>query len=173
VTAPNRPRIGVSGCLLGRPVRYDGGDKRDTFICEILDRHFELVAVCPEADAGLGIPRPPVILVGDPDRPRAMGRDDPTLDVTHRLESFARQALPDLGELSGFICKARSPSCALGTVPIHDQEGRRPLWVGNGIFMGMLRTRYPDLPVADESDIGDPERCESFLREVWQYEVRS
>jgi uncharacterized protein YbbK (DUF523 family) len=164
-----RPRIGVSSCLLGRQVRYDGGDKRDAFICEILHRHFDLVAICPEADAGLGIPRPPVNLVGNPRRPRALGRDDPTLDVTAPLESFAQQAMPGMESLSGFICKARSPSCALGTVPIYDEEGHRPMWAGDGIFIRTLRTHYPDLPVADESDIADPDRCESFLRKVLEY----
>jgi uncharacterized protein YbbK (DUF523 family) len=164
-----RPRIGVSSCLLGRQVRYDGGDKRDPFISEILDRHFDLVSICPEADAGLGIPRPPVNLVGNPRRPRALGRDDPTLDVTVQLESFTQQALPGLETLSGFIGKARSPSCALGTVPIYDQEGHRPMWAGDGIFIRMLRAHYPQLPLADESDIDDPERCESFLRKVLEY----
>jgi uncharacterized protein YbbK (DUF523 family) len=166
---PGHPRIGVSSCLLGRQVRYDGADKRDPFISEILDSHFDLVAICPEADAGLGIPRPPLNLVGNPQRPRALGRDDPTLDVTNRLESFARQALPALKSLSGFICKARSPSCALGTVPIYDPEGRRPMWAGDGIFIRILRAHYPDMPVVDESDIADPERCESFLRAVLAY----
>jgi uncharacterized protein YbbK (DUF523 family) len=164
-----RPRIGVSGCLLGRPVRYDGGDKRDPFICDILQRHFDLVAICPEADAGLGIPRPPVNLVGNPHRPRALGRDDPTLDVTAQLESFARQALPGLKHLCGFICKARSPSCASGTVPIYDEEGLRPMWAGDGIFIRIVRAHYPQLPVADESDIADPDRCESFLQKVLEY----
>ncbi len=170
---PRRLRIGVSSCLLGRPVRYDGGHKRDAFICEILERHFDLVAVCPESDAGLGVPRPPVNLVGDPERPRALGRDDPTLDVTERLESYAQQVVPRLDTLSGFICKARSPSCALGTVPIYDPEGHRPLWAGNGIFIHILQMNYPDLPLADESDIADPERCERFLEEVLEYEVGS
>jgi uncharacterized protein YbbK (DUF523 family) len=166
---PDCQRIGVSSCLLGRPVRYDGGDKRDPFICDILQRHFDLVAICPEADAGLGVPRPPVNLVGDPLRPRALGRDDSTLDVTARLESFARQALPGLRDLCGFIAKARSPSCALGTVSIFDEQGYRTMGEGDGIFVRILRAHYPELPVADESDIADPERCESFLRKVLEY----
>ncbi len=170
---PRRPLIGVSSCLLGRPVRYDGGHKRDPFICDILGCYFDLVAVCPEADAGLGIPRPPVNLVGNPERPRALGRDDPGLDVTQRLESYARQLVPRLNTLSGFICKARSPSCALGSVPIYDPEGHRPLWAGDGIFIHILQAYYPELPLADESDIADPERCERFLREVLEYEVGS
>jgi len=78
------PKVGVSACLLGHKVRYDGGHKRNTFLTDSLDSHVEYVPVCPETAIGLSIPRPPIRLVGEPDRPRVIGVDDPSLDVTGR-----------------------------------------------------------------------------------------
>ncbi len=161
----SRPCIAVSSCLLGNRVRYDGGDKRNGFICEQLAQDFELIPVCPEADAGLTIPRPPVQLVGDPERPQALGVEDASLDVTAILESFANQRVAELSAISGFIGKARSPSCGFGTTPIYDPAGAIRV-MASGIFMRILREHYPQLPVIDEEGMRDPELRRQFLRRV-------
>lgn len=158
-------RIGLSACLLGERVRYDGGHKRDAWISGVLARHVELVALCPEVGIGLDVPRPPVRLVGDPGRPRAVGVDDPRLDVTARLAAFARGAAPE--DLSGYIFKSGSPSCGLRGVPVYGPRGgvRR----ASGIHAGALLRRCPLLPVAEERDLGDPARRAHFLERVFAY----
>ncbi len=167
-----RLTIAVSSCLLGNRVRYDGRDKRNGWICDQLVRDFNLIPICPEADAGLSIPRPPVQLVGDPQRPRALGVEDASLDVTAILESFAAKRVAELSEISGFICKARSPSCGLGTVPVYDMAGE-VVAEDHGIFMRMLRQRYPLLPIIDEQGIGDPERRRRFLQRLRERNLSS
>jgi uncharacterized protein YbbK (DUF523 family) len=162
-----RPLIAVSSCLLGNRVRYDGGHKHTSFICDQLAREFDLIPVCPEADAGLPVPRPPVQLVGDPDCPRALGVEDPSLDVTDILESFASKKIAELSEITGFICKARSPSCGFGTTPLYDSAGEIRE-IASGIFMRMLRQRYPRLPVIDEEGINNPDLRRAFLRQIME-----
>ena len=160
-----RPVIGVSACLLGEKVRYDGGDKLDHRLCELLASDYELIPVCPEVLAGLEVPRPPVQLVGDPARPQALGVEDPSLDVTERLEAGAHWAMPELAHLSGFVCKARSPSCGLNSTPLYDETGALQATV-SGLFVRILQERYPKLPLEDEAGIHDPQRCRAFLEAV-------
>jgi uncharacterized protein YbbK (DUF523 family) len=110
-TAIEKIRIGVSGCLVGERVRYDGEDKRDAFIADTLGAAFELVPVCPEVAIGMGVPRPPIRLVGDPLHPRALGVDDPALDVTAPLTAYGRRMAVELDDIGAYIFKSRSPSC--------------------------------------------------------------
>lgn len=168
-----KPKIGVSGCLLGEAVRYDGTDKRDDLICSGLSSRFELIPVCPEVGAGLGVPRPPVRLVGDPGHILALGLEDPGLDVTRALESFSRAWLCQSRGICGFILKSRSPSCGLRDTPVFDKTGHIRA-EGPGIFAGMLMAHDGLLPVEDETGIRDPARGGSFLARVeiynaWQH----
>lgn len=157
--------IGVSSCLLGEPVRYDGGHKRHALICEELARRFELVGVCPEAEAGLGVPRPPVMLVGDPIHPRALGVEDRGLDVTARLEAFAQDWARRHDDIAGLLLKSRSPSCGISDVPVFDSAGQAQAH-GPGIFARVLRQQYPSLPMEDEAGIEDPVRRQQFVERV-------
>ena len=166
-----RPTIGVSACLLGYPVRYDGRSKRHDFICEILARRFKLIPICPEADAELGVPRPPVQLVGDPRWPRMLGVDDKALDVTEAIEAFSSTVTADLNRFSGFILKARSPSCGQRKVPLYDIDGHDAGYA-SGVFVRLLREADPLMPLADESDIDDSEYCAEFLGRVDAYHQR-
>lgn len=166
--ASNKPRIGISACLLGEPVRYDGGHKRDACIIDTLSDHFEWLPVCPEAGAGLGVPRPPVRLVVGPQGLRALGVDDPSLDVTDTLESFSRDWLEGLSGISGFILKSRSPSCGLYDSPYFDPQGVGQSQ-GGGLFTRLLIERYPHLPLEDEAGIHDPERRQRFIDRVLAY----
>ena len=108
------PKIGVSACLLGHQVRFDGGHKRNQFLIGELEKHVEYVPVCPETAIGLGIPRPPIRLVGDLENPRVLGVSDATLDVTERLHGYAESQITNLGGLSGFVLKKDSPQLRHG-----------------------------------------------------------
>lgn len=164
---PNaRIRIGISSCLLGERVRYDGGHKRDRYIATTLARHVEFVPVCPEVAIGLGVPRPPVELVGRPGSVRARRRDDPRLDVTGKLAAYGSRMARSLADVSGYLFKARSPSCGLHAVPVHD--GRRPRR-GRGVYADAFLQAHPDLPAEEEGGLADSDRRDNFLERVIAY----
>lgn len=164
-----RVKIGVSSCLLGQEVRYNGGHKRDGFVTGALAPYVEYVPVCPEVAIGMGIPRPPIRLVGDPERPRAVGTDDPTLDVTERLEDFARRELPKLGDISGYILKKDSPSCGMERVKVYRPSGGAAERKGVGVYARILMEHEPLLPVEEEGRLNDPVLRENFLTRVYVY----
>ena len=104
-------KVGISACLLGSPVRFNGGHKESRLCSETLARHFEFVPVCPEVAIGLGTPREPIRLVGDPDSPRAVGTVHPELDVSEALTAYGKQIARELSDISGYILMQKSPSC--------------------------------------------------------------
>src|SRR5438132_8879597 len=120
-----RIRLGISSCLLGERVRYDGAHKRNDYVARTLARHFALVPVCPEVGIGMGVPRPPIELAGRIEAPRAVGREDAALDVTAWLSAFGRKQAHRLDDLSGYVFKSRSPSCGLFDVPVYTKAGSR------------------------------------------------
>lgn len=164
-----RVRVGVSACLLGQEVRYNGGHKRDGFVAGALAKYVDFVPLCPEVAIGLGIPRPPIRLVGSPERPRAVGTDDATLDVTDRLESYARQQVPALGGISGYILKKDSPSCGMERVKLYSLKGGAPERTGIGVFARVLMEAMPLLPLEEEGRLNDPVLRENFVSRVFVY----
>jgi uncharacterized protein YbgA (DUF1722 family)/uncharacterized protein YbbK (DUF523 family) len=164
-TSP-KPLVGISSCLLGQQVRFDGGHKKDGWITGPLAAFFDFLPVCPEVGIGLGIPRPTIHLVGDPERPRAVGSRDPSLDVTVRLEDFAKAQLPQLGGISGYILKGKSPSCGMARVPVTSEKGM-PAKVGVGIYARVIMERMPLLPVEEEGRLNDPVLRENFVTRVF------
>ncbi|HNL23437.1 MAG TPA: DUF523 and DUF1722 domain-containing protein [Pseudomonadales bacterium] len=161
---PARWRIGVSRCLLGEPVRYDGGHKRNGYVVETLQRHFDLVAFCPELEVGLGVPRPPIRLVRHAQSVRALGVEQPELDVTLPLTRYLDQVRERVAPLVGFILKQGSPSCGL-EVALHEAE--RPIGTTAGLFSGRLRAALPWLPVEEEGRLSDPRLRENFLTRLF------
>ncbi|MET0012429.1 MAG: DUF523 and DUF1722 domain-containing protein [Sedimenticola sp.] len=162
------PLVGVSACLLGEKVRYDGGHKRDPFLTGPLTEHMAFTRVCPETAIGLGVPRPTIRLVGDPARPKALGVRDPGMDVTARLEQFANSQVDGYGELNGFILKKDSPSCGMARVKVYPQPvGGSAARKGSGIFTRILMARRPDLPVEEEGRLNDPVLRENFINRVY------
>jgi uncharacterized protein YbgA (DUF1722 family)/uncharacterized protein YbbK (DUF523 family) len=161
-------RIGISTCLLGEPVRFDGGHKLDRFIVQTLGQYFEFVPVCPEVEAGFGVPRESLRLVGDPERPRLVttrsGRD-----LTEPMESWARQRVEQLAaeDLCGFIFKAKSPSSGMERVKVYPERGGAAEKTGSGIFARFFRERFPLLPVEEEGRLNDPKLRESFIEAVF------
>ena len=164
-------KLGISACLLGRPVRYGGGHKLDTFLRDTVGRFVEYVPVCPEAEAGFGIPREPMQLEGDPEAPR-MVTIDTRRDMTEAITSWAEKRLEELAkeELRGFILKSRSPSCAIGTAPLFGETGEA-IGTASGVFTLMLIKRLPDLPITDEARLADPDEREKFFGRVFTPET--
>ncbi|HEU4384486.1 MAG TPA: DUF523 and DUF1722 domain-containing protein [Anaeromyxobacteraceae bacterium] len=166
--ATGRIRIGVSACLLGRAVRYDGGHKKDAFVAGPLARLVDLVAVCPEVEVGMGTPREPVRLVRLGGEVRMMGRRSRT-DHTAGMRRWARARARALEkeDLCGFLLKSDSPSCGAERVKVY--AGGRAARNGRGLFAEALMERMPLLPVAEERRLGDPRLRKSFVERAFAY----
>lgn len=160
-----KPKVGVSACLLGDAVRYDGASKPDATVIDKLSQIFELVAVCPEVEAGFGVPRPPVQLTEDLTEPNVTGRDDPSLDVTIVLHDYCQQKMSQLDNLSGFIFKSGSPSCGLNSTPVYIDNQAVTL-NSRGIFARHLTRAYPKLAVIEEIDFSEQHYLEDFIAQV-------
>lgn len=163
----NKPLVGISSCLMGNKVRYDGRDKFNQIVAEQVAPHVTLIALCPESMAGLGIPRPPVNLVEIRGQVLALGRDQPELDVTERLISMGERVARAYPDLAGFIVQSRSPSCGYGTTPVHDRAGQ-VMRFDHGLFVQSLVRALPGLPVLNDTDLG-PECIHSFLNQIGVY----
>ena len=166
-----RPLIAVSRCLLGDAVRYDGGSCRNDWVVEVLSQHCELIPVCPEIEADLGIPRPAVRLIGPLEAPRALGVDDPSLDVTDAIDRAATQRIGALGEINGMILKSGSPSCGIYDTPVTDPASGRQT-PGEGLFTRQLLAAYPDLPIIDELGLQSETGRVAYLIQVFRYRCR-
>jgi uncharacterized protein YbgA (DUF1722 family)/uncharacterized protein YbbK (DUF523 family) len=164
---PPRIRLGVSACLLGAGVRYDGGHKRDAFLTDVLDPHVEWVAVCPEVEIGLGVPRPTLRLTGSPKAPRLV-QEAGGQDLTARMHAYAGPRVSELErlELDGYVLKRASPSCGLFRVRVYREPGA-PGADGRGLFAAALVERMPMLPVEEEGRLTDPALRENFIERVF------
>ena len=163
----NRPRVGVSTCLLGENVRYNGGHARDRFLTDTFGRFVEWVPVCPEVETGLGVPREPVHLIGDPEDPSLVFVNSGG-DVTARMKRWAKKRLKELeGEdLVGFIFKSRSPSSGMQRIKVFDEKGM-PHKVGVGIWARAFMDHFPLIPAEDEGRLNDPVLRENFIERVF------
>jgi uncharacterized protein YbbK (DUF523 family) len=161
-------RLGVSSCLLGAAVRYDGGHKRDDVVTDVLGRFVEWVPVCPELESGLGVPRPPMRLERDHRGVRLVEIESGS-DHTRRVERWASARLRALRELelSGYVLKKDSPSCGIARVRLSARGRTRR--TGVGVFARALREAFPDLPVIDESQLRDRALRERFVRRAFAY----
>ena len=160
-----RPRVGVSSCLLGQNVRYDGGHRRDPFASGELGRHVDLVPVCPEVEIGLGVPREPIRLEQAGKGIRLVGTES-RADHTTAMKRFARGRIDELESLglSGYVFKKNSPSCGPSGVPVHGSTR-----TDRGLFAAALLDRMPLLPVVDESELADSAGQKRFLEKVFAY----
>ena len=156
-----RPRVGISSCLLGRPVRFNGGHSRDRFLTQTLARYVDWVAVCPEVEIGLGAPREPLRLT---DRGRLASRDG--RDHTDAMTALAERRRSDLAGLNGYVLKSRSPSCGLYSVRVFagDAACRGN---GRGVFASRILDACPLLPVEEEGRLNDPLLRETFIEQVF------
>jgi len=162
-------RVGISACLLGQEVRFDGSHKRDRYITDTLGKFFEWVPVCPEVEMGLTTPRETLRLVGEPEDPRLLFFKTGG-DITDGMKAWAKARLDALTgmDLSGYILKSDSPSCGMERVRIYRATGV-PSKDGVGIFARALMHRFPLLPVAEEGRLHDLALRENFVERVFCY----
>jgi uncharacterized protein YbgA (DUF1722 family)/uncharacterized protein YbbK (DUF523 family) len=166
-------RIGISACLLGEEVRFDGGHKRDRFLTDVLGPHVEWIAICPEVEMGLGTPRETLRLVRAPDQPGGLRMLTTRTGIDHtegmnrwssgRLDALARE--PDL---CGYVLKKDSPSCGMARVKTYGTGGM-PERGGQGLYAKALLQRFPALPVEEEGRLSDPRLRENFIERVFAY----
>ncbi len=155
--------IGISACLFGQNTRYNGGHRHEPLLMEDLGQSVTLVPLCPEAECGLTIPREPMRLEGDSENPRLMTIFT-RCDLSARMRAWVAQRLDTLtGEgIDGLILKARSPSCGKLVVVHGDGETA----YSPGLFARLVMERFPDLPIADEEELRDPDRLVDFLKRI-------
>lgn len=160
-------KLGISSCLLGEKVRFDGGHQWDRFITDTLGNYVEFAAVCPEVESGLSVPREAMRLVGDPAQPRLLTVRT-GIDHTERLVTWARRRVQELApqDLCGFIFKSKSPSSGMARVKVYNDQGI-PAPRGVGIFARVFMERFPGLPVTDEGRLHDPALRENFIERLF------
>lgn len=166
-TAPLR--LGISRCLLGDEVRFDGGHKRDSFLTDVFGRYVDWVPVCPEVEAGLGTPREAMRLIGDPQNPRLVTIKSGT-DHTRALETLTTNRIAQLMELdlSGYVFKKGSPSCGIERVRLYNDHGI-PNRNGVGLFARAFIKEFPLIPVEEEGRLCEPTLRENFIERVFCY----
>jgi uncharacterized protein YbgA (DUF1722 family)/uncharacterized protein YbbK (DUF523 family) len=160
-------RLGISECLLGHQVRYDGGHKWDRFLTDTLGQHVEYVPVCPEEACGLGTPREAMRLVGSPEAPRLVTIRS-GVDMTGRMLSWAKKRVAELEkeDLCGFIFKSDSPSSGMERVKVYNEKGM-PEKKGVGLFARAFMEHFPLIPVEEDGRLHDPKLRENFVESVF------
>jgi uncharacterized protein YbgA (DUF1722 family)/uncharacterized protein YbbK (DUF523 family) len=160
-------KFGISACLLGEKVRYDGGHKLDRFLTDTLGRYVEYVPVCPEVECGLPVPRESMRLEGDPDSPRLVTIRT-RQDMTERMVSWARKRVAQLEkeDLCGFIFKSDSPSSGMERIRVYNEKGM-PVNKGVGMFARIFMEHFPLLPVEDEGRFHDARLRENFVERIF------
>ncbi len=160
-------KLGVSACLLGENVRYDGGHKLDRFLTDTLGQYVEYVPVCPEVECGLPTPREPMHLEGNPDCPRLVTTRTKK-DMTNRMVRWATKRVRELEreDICGFIFKSNSPSSGMERIKVYNEKGM-PVKKGVGIFARISMEHFPLLPVEDEGRLHDPGLRENFIERIF------
>jgi uncharacterized protein YbgA (DUF1722 family)/uncharacterized protein YbbK (DUF523 family) len=170
MSAPEPPklRVGISACLLGQEVRYNGGHKRDAFLTDTFGRYVQWVAVCPEVEVGMGTPRPPIRLERRGEEVRLV-MPSTGGDYTDAMRWWAERRVAELAamDLDGYVLKKDSPSCGMERVKVHPGREGAPSKDGRGLFAEALIARLPDLPVEEEGRLNDPLPRENFIARVF------
>ncbi len=159
--------VGISSCLLGERVRYDGAHKKNRYVTDTLGQYFSFEAFCPEVSIGLGVPRPTLRLVDEDGQILCTGKDGEVDDVAPALASSATDRLDRFSKLCGYIVKKDSPSCGMERVKVY-RKGHPERW-GVGRFTEALMAALPELPVEEEGRLGDPVLRENFIQRVFVY----
>ena len=164
--------VGISSCLLGQPVRYDGGHKHNSLLVHELGKCFEYLPFCPEVAIGLGTPRSPIRLTGAPSQPRAVTRaverQIDCFDVTEKLVDYARSVLETCPRISGYVFKAGSPSCGMAGVEVYDEKGM-PSGTSSWIYAWVVMRAWPSMPVEEEGRLRDPIIRDGFVERIYAY----
>jgi uncharacterized protein YbgA (DUF1722 family)/uncharacterized protein YbbK (DUF523 family) len=162
-------RVGISTCLLGENVRWNGGHARDRFLTDTLGKYVDFVPVCPEVECGFGVPRETFRLVGDPDSPRFITTQT-KIDCTERMLKWANKRVLELEkeDLCGFIFKSRSPSSGMERVKVYTEKGM-PVLKGVGMFARAFMGHFPLIPVEEDGRLHDPKIRENFVERIFVF----
>ncbi len=161
--------VGVSSCLLGKRVRFDGGHKHDRYIAEVLGKVFTFVPICPEVETGMGVPRETIDLHGTVEAPHLVGNETGADRTTMMNRYVARRVQQrDLARTCGFILKSQSPTCGLEKVRLYGSSGRIS-YRATGLFAMALSRRYPSLPLIEERSLCDTDTRDNFITRVYAY----
>ncbi len=166
-TDTNKIKVGVSSCLLGDKVRFDGGHKQNQYVINTLSHYFEFIRFCPEVASGMSIPREPIRLTLQNEEIKCVGTKDETLDVTDRLKNIADEQISWQSQISGYILKKDSPSCGMERVKVY--SGSMPERNGVGIYAQKLIDNFPNLPIEEEGRLNDMVLRENFIQRVFVY----
>ena len=167
MTSHNKIPVGISSCLLGERVRYDGGHKKHSYILDTLGKYFTYTAFCPEMAIGLGVPRETIRLSDVGGEIRVLGSKNAQLDVTDKLQTVAMQERDWHANMCGYIVKKDSPSCGMERVKVYI-EGRVERR-GAGLYTQTVMANFPNLPVEEEGRLGDAALRENFIQRVFIY----
>ncbi len=164
-----KPRLGISACLLGGAVRYNGGHCRDRYILMELSKFFDWMSVCPEVEMGMSVPRETIRLTAGEHGPKLVGNKS-GVDYSGQMARWSEHKLAvlDAMKLHGFILKKGSPSCGMERVPIYGRKGQ-PTAKGSGLFAAALRDRFPLMPLEEEGRLNDKRLRETFIESVYAY----
>ncbi|MCG8381932.1 MAG: DUF523 and DUF1722 domain-containing protein [Gammaproteobacteria bacterium] len=162
--------LGISSCLLGEQVRFDGGHKNNAYINQTLGEYFRFKPFCPEVAIGLGIPREPIKLVKQSDTIQAIGVKNATLNVSQQLIECANEQCHWQDDIFGYIFKKDSPSCGMERVKVYTPNANRPPERnGTGLYAAQVMRNFPHLPIEEEGRLGDPNLRENFISHVFIY----
>jgi uncharacterized protein YbgA (DUF1722 family)/uncharacterized protein YbbK (DUF523 family) len=169
INPESKIKVGVSSCLLGEKVRWNGDHKQDRFVKDLLGQFFEWVSTCPEVEIGMGTPRETVQLAGDPSAPRMVGNKTGT-DWTARMTRYSKKRSAELSKMNlcGYIFKNRSPSCGIARIKVYGDDGN-PTPNGRGLFAGAFMQKCSLIPVEDEGRLNDSRIRENFITRVFAY----
>jgi uncharacterized protein YbgA (DUF1722 family)/uncharacterized protein YbbK (DUF523 family) len=163
-----KPVLGVSECLLGKEVRYNGGHKLSRYLTNVLSEYFEFRPICPEVQIGMSVPRAPIRLAEIKGEVRVIATDNPAMDYSDSLRNLAREVAPSMRDLSGFIFMQKSPSCGLKSTKVYGEKGQ-PLYMGDGAFSAELMQHLPLMPVTEIGRVNDSPIRENFIASVYAY----
>ena len=161
-------KIGMSSCLLGEEVRWDGDHKHDQYVRDVLGSYFDYVSICPEVDVGMGVPRETVALYGTLENPKMITKRSKT-DWTKKMNHYTKDRIHELTKenLCGYVFKSKSPSCGIGKVPIYSEFGSSRVRRGSGMFASSFVKVFPLVPVEDEGRLHDPVIRENFIVRIF------
>lgn len=165
----DRLYIGISACLLGHQVRFDGGHKRSPQLMALAESFVDFDPLCPEVEIGLGTPRPTIQLRKGEQAIHLVTSKPPHQDLTAKMESYATERVEKLGELDGFIFKKDSPSCGMTRVPVVINDSGYREKSGTGVFAKAFMNRWPLIPAEDEGRLNDAAIRENFFERVYAY----
>ncbi|TNF38955.1 MAG: DUF523 domain-containing protein, partial [Gammaproteobacteria bacterium] len=163
----DKPVLGVSSCLMGHQVRFDGGHKQCRLLTEQWSQFFEFRTACPEVELGLGTPRPVIQLREIENRIRLVYSKDPSRDITDDMTAYASQRVDAMGILDGYIFKKDSPSCGFDRVAVTHHSTGQKTRDGVGVFAAIFRQKNPLVPVEEEGRLNDRDIRENFLERVY------